>query len=396
MHPIVFHARVWFIVANTILKVRTTVRNSPIVNVLIPVYNAASTLRTAVESILSQTVRDIRLVVVDDGSNDRSPAILSELAKSDQRISILTKPNSGVVDTLNAGLEHCASEFIARFDADDISFPNRLEQQLNYLARNPNCVAVGCAVEHIDENGVPLLGLPHPGQPSLADATWAPAREPYLIHPFLMVRRAAVTGAGGYRYAQNSEDTDLYWRLADLGALYNLEECLGQYRIHTGSISGTSILSGRLMAVSSQLTAISAMRRKTGAADLKFTREAASEYRACVTLEKICEAASAGLDAREAQHLRIAAAGKLMELARYRPYELELSDCTFIRSTLRYAEPLSAANRKEIEWYVTTTAARLVRKLKVAEALALAPPSTLPVVAARTLLSRDIKSTYSR
>jgi glycosyltransferase involved in cell wall biosynthesis len=365
------------------------VTSSPIVDVLIPVFNAAATLRAAVESILSQSTRNLRVVVVDDGSTDQTPVILSELARADQRISILTKPNSGIVDTLNAGIECCESEFIARFDADDIAYPQRLEWQLEYLTRNPDCVAVGGAVEHIDEHGQPLLGLPQPGQPSLADAAWAPAREPYLIHPFLMVRRAAIARTGGYRYVHNSEDSDLLWRLAELGKLHNLERPVGQYRVHTKSISSASILNGRIMAVSSQLAAISATRRRAGRQDLIFSPGMRDEYRAQLTLDKICQAASTDLDEREAQHLRIAAAAKLMELARYRPYEIEISDCTFIRSALPQAELLPLQNQREIRWYVTVTAARLVRKLKIAEALALAPLATLPIVAARTLLPRS-------
>jgi hypothetical protein len=94
------------------------------------------------------------------------------------------------------------------------------------------------------------------------------------------------------------------------------------------------------------------------------------------------------LQPAEADHLRIAAAAKLMELARYRPFELDSGDCAFIRAALPYARSLTAQNQKEVEWYVTVTAARLIRKGKLGEALTLTPPQSLPKAAARVLLSR--------
>lgn len=364
---------------------------APKVDVLMPAYNAATTVREAVESLLSQTLRDIRVIVVDDGSTDDTPAILADLAGRDARLTVVTRQNGGIVDALNQGLDHCRADVIARFDADDVSFPTRLACQLDYLETHPRCVAVGSAVEHMDEHGRALSGLPHPGQPSLADPHWAPAREPYLIHPFLMARRASLEAVGRYRHVHYSEDTDLYWRLREQGELYNIEQPLGRYRVHSASVSSASIVNGRIMAVSSQLSALSALRRERGERDLTFDRNAIAEYRAAASLENIVTAASRQLTASETGHLRIAGAIKLLELARYRPYELEASDCSFIRCSLPLAKHLSPENRREIGWYVTTTAARLLRKGLVRQALALAPPSQVPIAVARTLLQRPLK-----
>ncbi len=313
-----------------------------------PAFNAASTVREAVDSILAQTLRDIRVVVVDDGSTDDTGSILAELAQRDPRLTVVTRQNGGIVDALNQGLDHCRADFVARFDADDIAFPIRLAHQLEYLEAHPGCIAVGSAVEHIDEIANPLHGLPQPGQPSLADPRWVPAREPYLIHPFLMVRRASVEAVGRYRHVHNSEDTDLYWRLCERGDLYNIEQPLGRYRVHSASVSSASIVGGRIMAVSSQLAAISALRRKRGETDLVFDRRAIGEYRSAASLERIVATASRQLTADEAQHLRIASAMKLLELARYRPYEPDAADCAFIRAALPLAARLSAPNRKEV------------------------------------------------
>ncbi len=357
------------------------------IDVLIPAYNVAATVREAVNSILTQTEREIRVIIIDDGSNDATPRILAELARGDARIILITKENGGIVDALNEGLKLCAGEFIARFDADDVSYPDRLERQLAYLEANIGCVAVGGAVAHMNEKGEPLHGLPQAGDPMLADAGKAPALEPYIIHPFLMVRRAAIEAAGGYRHVPNSEDSDLYWRLMEHGRLVNLSEVLGRYRVHTASVS-SSIVAGRVMAIGSQLGALSALRRRAREVDLTFDRTLPATLKEATTLEAMCASVAPLLKQDEFDHLRIAAAAKLMELARYRPYELEHSDCAFIRAALPLAKRLAATNQNEIGWYVSVTAARLIRKGLWHEALTLAPPTALPKTVARILLQR--------
>jgi hypothetical protein len=356
------------------------------VDVLIPAYNAAATLREAVDSIRAQTVRDIRIVIVDDGSTDGSPALLAEIAREDERILVVTTPNRGIVEARNEVLRHCSAEFVACLDADDSSFPSRLEHQLGYLSEHPDVIAVGGAVEHVDERGEALGGLIQPGAPSAADASKAPALEPYIVHSTLTARRAAINAVGGYRHVPNSEDSDLFWRLAEHGALVNLPEKFGKYRVHTASAS-SSIVNGRIMAVGSQLGALSAQRRKAGREDLVFTYGMLPALRAAATLEGMVRIASPTLDHAEAQHLCVAAGAKLMEMARYRPYELDMTDCGFIRASLPFAQALTPQNRDEVTWYITVTAARLVRKGLWREAMTLTPPKDYPVMAARVLLS---------
>lgn len=357
------------------------------VDVLIPAFNVARTVREAVDSIRGQTLRDIRIVIVDDGSTDETPGILAQLAREDERIHLVTRPNGGIVEALNEGLQHCTADYIARFDADDLSFPDRLQRQADFLDAHPECVGVGGAVEHMDEAGAPLSGLPQPGDPMSADPAKAPALEPYIIHPFAMMRRSAMEASGGYRHAPNCEDSDLYWRLMERGALVNLPAVLGRYRVHMASVS-SSIINGRVMAVGSQLAALSALRRRAGRADICFDRMLAPQLKQAKTLEAMAAVVDPLLDHEEQQHLRIAASAKLMELARYRPYELDAGDCAFIRAALPHAARLTPQNRKEVEWYVTVTAARLVRKGMLSEALTLTPLKNYPVAAARVLLSR--------
>ena len=354
------------------------------VEVLVPVYNGARTIKASLASIQAQTISDIRILVVNDGSTDDTAEIVKSLAREDPRIYLVNKQNSGIVETLNAGLQYCDAEFIARFDADDVSYPQRLEVQLSYLHENADCVAVGCRIDHIDEAGHPLSNLPHPGQPDLADPWRVPAREPYLMHSFLMVRRSAMIKVGGYRHVMNSEDTDLYWRLTECGRLYNLEISLGQYRMNPMSISGASIGNGRVMAINSQRAALSAIRRRQGRQDLNFTysKKAPFESR---TLEELYQLSCSDLDSEERAHLSIAASAKLLELASYRPYELEYSDCVFIRRSLSEASRLSKQNQRDVYWLVTVAAARLLRGARLVDAAALVPASTYPIVIARLM-----------
>jgi glycosyltransferase involved in cell wall biosynthesis len=353
------------------------------IDVVIPAYNAAGTISETIDSLRKQTFAGIRIIVVDDGSTDGTPAILAELVREDTRIHVVTKANDGIVEARNDGLRACTAEFIACLDADDTAFPLRLERQLNYLREHPGCVALGGAVEHMDERGATLSGLHQPGPPSAADPARTPAQEPYLVQSTLMMRRSAVEAVGGYRHVPNSEDSDLFWRLADVGELVNLPETLGRYRVHA-SIS-SSIVNGRIMAMGSQLGAISTLRRRAGRSDLEFPRALHESMKKAVTLEAMFALASRDLDKDEAERLRVATAGKLMELSRYRPYEPDGVDCAFIRSALPLAQKFGAQSRKEIDWYVAVTAARLVRKGRVAEAFALTPPTHYPVAAIRAL-----------
>lgn len=359
----------------------------PRVDVLMPAYNAAATIRDAVESIRAQTVADWRLIVVDDGSTDATPAILAELAAADTRIQVITKANDGIVEARNDALRAAEAEFIACLDADDLALPDRFERQLAFLAARPDCIGMGGAVEHMDEEGRPLIGLIQSGPPSDADAAQIPALEPYIVHSTLMARRADVVAAGGYRHVPNSEDSDLFWRLLQRGALVNVADAFAKYRVHTRSIS-SSIVNGRIMAIGSQLGALSARRRQKGLPDLEFPRSLHDAMKHAVSFEGMFDLAARNLAAEEAAHLRIASACKLMELARYRPYEPDTADCAFIRAALPAAKRLDPQNQKEVAWYVTVTAARLVRRGMLREAMTLTPLQDYPVTAARVVMAR--------
>lgn len=214
---------------------------NPRVSVLLPVYNGERDLPTALDSILAQTIQDWELIAVDDGSTDRSGQILQDYAARDDRFRIIRRSNGGVAAALNDALAAAGGEFCARMDADDIALPERLGLQVEYLERNPNCVAVGTQVILIDEDGDeigPMKGLPTDHESidrALLSFAWP------IVHPSVMMRTDALCKIGGYSVeAFPLEDHDLFLRMAEIGRLANLPQSLLQYRRHTGSVSTES------------------------------------------------------------------------------------------------------------------------------------------------------------
>lgn len=213
---------------------------SPLISIVMPVFNAGRYLPQAVESILSQTFGDFELIAVDDGSHDDSPGILRDYQKRDPRVRVITRPNTGIVGALNDGLGASRGELVARMDSDDICMPDRLEKQVRFLAENPDHVLVGSQVLLIDPDGSPLCAK-RDTEYTHERIDWAHLNHRWpLVHPTVMMRRAAVSSVGGYRTKyQWLEDLDLFLRLAEVGKLASLKDILLHYRLHTGSVCHT-------------------------------------------------------------------------------------------------------------------------------------------------------------
>lgn len=210
------------------------------ISVVMPVYNGEKYLAKAVESILGQTFRDFEFVIVNDGSTDRSPQILQRFSEGDSRIRIISRPNTGIVGALNDGLAAAKGEYIARMDADDISYPDRLTIQLRHLEGHPEIVAIGSGVRMVDPAGAPLKDFHGPTDPQMLRDALIKAEDIGIIHPTLMVRRRALERVGGYREQYKLvEDFDLFLRLLDVGTLSNTHEVLLDYRQHLQSTNST-------------------------------------------------------------------------------------------------------------------------------------------------------------
>lgn len=352
------------------------------VDVILPAYNAEDTIEESIRSILRQTFRQFRLIIIDDGSTDETGSIVARLAREDSRIASLQQANTGIVGALNFGLRHATAEMVARMDADDICFPDRFQDQVDYLDNHPDCVAVSSNAYHIDASGR-RTGRKSEFDDLTPDPNWAPSKEPYLLHPFLMVRREAVVKAGGYRYVYHAEDVDLYWRLLGVGRLHNLDALHGEYRIHPHSVSSKSIENGRLAAVSAQLAAISEIRRRSGLEDLAFSREYIAVIRSAGGLADMIDAAGRALNGKERSALAIATAAKLLDLTSYRPYELESDDCRYISAAIeRGSVDVSDRNAAELRFRRIQAARRLFAIGRYREAISLTPIRLLPRILA--------------
>jgi glycosyltransferase involved in cell wall biosynthesis len=210
---------------------------APTISVLLPAYNAARYVAQAVESILAQTYADFELLIVDDGSTDDTPRILSRYAQRDQRIHCVSRPNTGLVTALNEMLARSRGEFIARMDADDIAMPRRFERQMSYLADHPECVMVGSRVLVIDPDGCPLTVMGEALSHEEIDSALMAARGQMVYHPSVIIRKQSLVEVGPYRQEfDTAEDLDLFLRLAEVGRIANLEEPLLKYREHTGKV----------------------------------------------------------------------------------------------------------------------------------------------------------------
>jgi glycosyltransferase involved in cell wall biosynthesis len=232
---------------------------APAISVLMPVFNAERYLAAAVESILRQTLTEFELIVVDDGSTDRSPAILDDFAKRDSRIRIISRPNTGIVGALNDGLKECRADLIARMDADDVSRPTRLALQYDYLQSHRDCALVGSRVLLIDPEGSPIREWVTELSHDEIDRAHLERGWP-VVHPTVMMRRQLVEQLGGYRKQyQTLEDLDLFLRLAEVGRLANLAEVLLDYRQHFSSICHTQ--SDRQSAIRDAILQETAQRR---------------------------------------------------------------------------------------------------------------------------------------
>jgi glycosyltransferase involved in cell wall biosynthesis len=220
---------------------RKTVKDTmPTISVLMPVYNAEGYLREAVESILNQTLPDFEFVIVDDGSTDKSLAILQEYAAQEARIVLISRANTGAAGALNDGLAMCRGEFIARMDADDVAFPERFERQVAFLKSHPQVVAVGSSHLDIDVDGAPIGVVRRESDRAKLREQMLRSGGVGLAAPTAMIRKAAILAIGGYRKEYNLfEDRDLSLRLLTQGELANLDEVLLKFRKRLLSVSHT-------------------------------------------------------------------------------------------------------------------------------------------------------------
>jgi hypothetical protein len=200
------------------------------ITVLMPVFNAETHLRAAIESILGQTLKDFEFLIIDDGSRDESRRIVSSYR--DPRIRFVRNPcNLGISETLNRGLALARHELVARMDADDISHPERLAMQLRYMENHLDCSLVASAARVVAEDGTFLFQ----GKLKSEQLYYFLTFVCWIYHPTVLYRRSAVQKVGGYTRFYG-EDYTLWCRLSRKNRIHLMPETLLDYRKSSGSL----------------------------------------------------------------------------------------------------------------------------------------------------------------
>jgi len=206
------------------------------VSVLLAVKDGERFLRSALASVLRQSVSDLELIVVDDASGDATAAILAGL--DDARLVVIRNDESqGLARSLNAALDQARGTYVARLDADDVALPERLERQLAHMRANPGLAVVGSGVLELDAGD--RVGPVHrmPGGPS--EIRFAGLFSSPFFHPTVLVDRRVIE-EHALRYDPEyleSEDYDLWARLLAVADGDNLAEPLVLYRTHAEQAS---------------------------------------------------------------------------------------------------------------------------------------------------------------
>lgn len=209
----------------------------PKVSVLLPVYNNAAFLDEALESILSQTLRDFELLARDDGSTDGSAAILKVYENKDERVRVFIGDHRGIAKSRNELARRARGTYLANMDADDICHPRRLERQVEFLDNNPDYGGVGSWIEHINVKGHPIRVLDYPT--AHEDIDRSTINGCMAIHnPSTMMRREAAIEVGLFPEEYGFADDLAFWlRFAESWKIANIPEPLLRYRIHSGATS---------------------------------------------------------------------------------------------------------------------------------------------------------------
>ena len=226
-------------------------RNHPLVSVLMPVHNGSRFMRLAIESIMSQTYRNFELLVIDDGSTDDTWKILNKYKqKYPDKIRLYRKPEqTGAFASVNLLFPIMKGAFIAPMDSDDISHPQRLEKEVNYLESHQKVIVVGSNAKIIDAGGRTTGAKIYPSDHNNIYRAFALINP--IIHPSCMIRRSLLPHRGYLYHTQFGVNSDYYtlFNLLSYGKFANIPELLFSYRIH-GANSSLENLRERFLTIS--------------------------------------------------------------------------------------------------------------------------------------------------
>jgi glycosyltransferase involved in cell wall biosynthesis len=209
----------------------------PLVSIVVPAFNAEATLRETVESALASSFREFELIIVDDGSTDRTAEIARELARSDARVRLVQRANGGLPAALNSGFAVARGDYLARLDSDDLWHPDKLKRQMELARRKPDAAFIYTFFRYIDEQGRVLRDGPEQRFPERALARGV--YETILgTGSSVLMKRSAIEEAGGCEESPRTwEDLLLQLKVSARHPIAFVPEYLVGIRVRSDSLS---------------------------------------------------------------------------------------------------------------------------------------------------------------
>mgnify|MGYP000566060546 FL=1 len=219
---------------------------SPLISVIIPAFNAELYIQEALKSVCSQTYLNLEIIIIDDGSSDRTREIIEQF--QDTRILLISRENRGLIATLNEAIEISRGDYIARMDADDICLGTRLDRQVQYLRKHHNIGLLFTGIEYVDENGRELRKKVSAKSRKLEPVELlfgCPVCHPTAMFDMTKLKKSDIQYDKAYCLA---EDFELWTRLVNITEIGIINEVLFKYRIHPNSITSKNNEKQRIVA----------------------------------------------------------------------------------------------------------------------------------------------------
>jgi glycosyltransferase involved in cell wall biosynthesis len=210
--------------------------DKPKITVLMSVYNGEKHLKESIDSILNQTFEDFEFLIITDPSTDKSIEIIKSY--TDKRIKLVqNEQKQGLVNSLNIGLDIANGKYIARMDCDDISLPQRLQKQFDFMETHPDIGICGSLVQPFGAGNHIIWRTPEHHDQIVSKMIFASS----LFHPTVMIRKSSINGLYYDPECTEAEDYEFWARIADKIEFANIQEILVKYRVHEEQKSSANL-----------------------------------------------------------------------------------------------------------------------------------------------------------
>lgn len=220
-------------------------RNDPLVSVIMPAYNAEKYVGFAIQSILEQTYKDLELIVINDCSTDDTKSVIQTYLEKDERVRLIDNPhNMKIARSLNRGIESSKGKYIARMDADDWSYPYRIEKQVELMENDPEIVLCSGNMEICDKDMVVKSKSNMPQEHEKIMKVILQYNP--MVSPAMMWKKETSLEVNGFMEDTITEDYMFVLDMSTKGLLINLNDTLIKYRIIKSSMTSTKNMGSHL------------------------------------------------------------------------------------------------------------------------------------------------------